>query len=482
MTRLPRATLERVRGARAGCAVALACALAAVACTRPARPPNVLVVVADTLRADRLGAYGSPRGLTPFLDALAARGVVFENAYATSSWTSPSVASLFTSRYPLQHGVVDFGSVLAGSETTLAERLRSLGFATGGFSANFRLSAQLGYGQGFDVWHAFLEDPDAPDPGPKVPARFVREQALAWLGRVWRADAPRPVFLYLQLMEPHSPYDPPEALRRQVAPEATRAQADAANALLTGLRFDELTDEQVGLLASLYDGVVAVLDAELRELFAALEQRGFLEHAIVVVTSDHGEEFREHGRLMHGLSLFESGVRVPLLMSGAGIESGVRVAQPVSLLDVAPTLLALLGVGPPEGLEGRSLAAALRGEAGAPAGRDLLLELAPKAGVPEVRAHGQGLVRGTRKLLVDPQGQLHLYDLAQDPLEQGAAAPPAETQELAAALARLRRELGARAGAPAPTLPLDERTREDLRALGYLPEPDPAPRSPAAHP
>jgi arylsulfatase A-like enzyme len=476
----PRRTL---RGLRAGgwLVRALACALALAACAPPARPPNVLVVVPDTLRADRLGAYGSRKGLTPFLDELAARGVVFENAYATSSWTSPSVASLFTSRHPLQHGIVDFGSVLAAGETTLAERLRALGFATGGFSANFRLSAELGYGQGFDVWHAWLEAPGAP--GPKVPARYVREQALAWLDGVWRREQPRPVFLYLQLMEPHSPYDPPEAFRRRVAPDASRAEIEAANALLTGLRFDALSDAQVALLAALYDGEAAALDAELRALFDALAERGFLEHALVVVASDHGEEFREHGKLMHGLSLFEPGVRVPLLVSGAGIAAGARVAQPVSLLDVAPSLLALLGVEPPPELEGRSLAAALTGEADAPGARDLLLELAPKPGVPEVRAHGQGLVRGSRKLLIDPQGRARLYDLAREPGERGAGAPPEELEELVAGLARLRGELGARAGAPAARLPLDERTRESLRALGYLPGPDSVPQAPAGdHP
>jgi arylsulfatase A-like enzyme len=465
-------------------ALAAACALAGAGCAREAALPNVLVVVLDTLRADRLGAYGSQRGLTPFLDELAGRSVVFENAYATSSWTSPSVASLFTSRLPLQHGIVDFESALAGDETTLAESLRALGFATGGFSANFRIADRLGYAQGFDVWEAYLAAYVAPAGGKKVRTPYVREHALAWLDGVWNRRAPRPVFLYLQLMEPHSPYDPPEPERLRVAPEATRAQIDAANALLVGLRFSDLSDEQVALLARLYDGEVAALDAELRTLFAALEERGFLENAFVVVASDHGEEFREHGALLHGLTLFEPGVRVPLFVIGPGVAAGRRIAQAVSLLDVAPTVLARLGAPPPAGYEGRSLLPLLRGEAGAPEPRDVLLELAPKSPEPpEMRAHVRGLVRGTRKLLIDPAGNARIFDLSRDPDERGGGGPPDELAGLLAALERERAELASRVGARAPAVPLDERTREDLRALGYLPGPAPAPQEGAVdHP
>jgi arylsulfatase A-like enzyme len=456
-------------------ALAVACLLVPLACGSEKRPPNVLLVVLDTLRADRLGAYGSARGLTPFLDELAAQGVVFENAYATSSWTSPSIASLFTSRHPLQHGIVGFESVLGDGEATLAESLRALGFASGGFSANFRIAEKLGFGQGFDVWRAFLASSDPGDHGPKVPAHFVREQALAWLDSVWRPERPRPVFLYVHFMEPHSPYDPPEPVRRRLAPAATRAEVDAANALLVGLRFDDLSDPQVALLADLYDGEVAALDAELRTLFAALRANGFLEDAIVVVVADHGEEFREHGMLLHGITLFEPGVRVPLLMLGPGLEAGRRVAQPVSLLDVAPTILELLGAPAQAPFEGRSLLSPMRSPAASAGREDILLDLAPKLDAHEVRTHSSGLVRGSRKLLVDPQGRPRVFDLARDPGERAASGGEQDAKDLLAALERARAELGARAGVRTPAAPLDARTREDLRALGYLPGTDPAP-------
>jgi arylsulfatase A-like enzyme len=461
------------RAPRHWLAAVAAGALAALGCGAPQPPPNLLLVVIDTLRADRLGAYGGTRGLTPFLDGLAASGVVFENAYAASSWTSPSIASLFTSRHPIQHGVVGFESVLGDGEATLAESLRELGFASGGFSANFRISEQLGYGQGFDVWRAYLEAPGVP--GPKVPARFVREQALAWLGGVWQRETPRPVFLYAHFMEPHSPYQPPEPERRRFAPDATRAQADAANALLVGLRFGDLSDPQVALLRTLYDGEVAALDAELRRLFEALRASGFLERAIVVVAADHGEEFREHGMLLHGITLFEPGVRVPLLLLGPGLEAGRRIAQPVSLLDVAPTVLALLGAEPQQRYEGRSLLPLLRGTAAEAGAADILLDLAPKRDPQETRTHARGLVRGSRKLLLDPQGQPRVFDLSRDPGELAPSGTPQEAQELGDALERARAELASRAAPAGQTAPLDAETRERLRALGYLPAPDARP-------
>src|SRR5262245_47784655 len=157
---------------------ALACALTCLGCARVEdRVPNVLVIVIDTLRADRLGVYGSTRGLTPLLDALATRGTLFENAYAVSSWTIPSAASLFTSRYPTQRRLVTFTSKIADPEITLAERLRDGGWVGGCFSANANLREDWGYGQGFDqLWSDQTPDVD-------VRGDTIRAQGLAWLDR-----------------------------------------------------------------------------------------------------------------------------------------------------------------------------------------------------------------------------------------------------------------------------------------------------------
>src|SRR5262245_28474399 len=159
---------------RSRAALIVSFALAGIACAK-ARPPNVLVIVIDTLRADRLGVYGNPRGLTPFLDELAGQGTVFVNAYATSSWTVPSVASLLTSRYSSQHHVTQIESRLADEEVTFAEALQPLRYLAGGFSANFRLLQRLGYAQGFHYWRADRKLAGGPA------ASELRRQALQWL-------------------------------------------------------------------------------------------------------------------------------------------------------------------------------------------------------------------------------------------------------------------------------------------------------------
>jgi arylsulfatase A-like enzyme len=449
----------------APCVLLLAAACASFG---PERPPNVLLVVVDTLRADRVGFAGSRRGLTPFLDRLAATGTVFERAYATTSWTLPSVASLFTSRYALQHGVVRFRSPLAEAERTLAEALAARGFAGAGLSANFLIAEGLGFGQGFDHWQVLVGDL-SPAGHPYAGAGELREAALAWLDGPSRPPG-APAFLYLHFMEPHSPYAPPEPFRsRFLPPGADPEQVRLAEERIRALRVDAISAEQAEILAALYDAEVAALDRELETVFAELAARGFLDRAVVVVTADHGEEFREHGGLVHGRSLFEEVVRVPLLVVAPDRPGGRVVQEPVSLVDVAPTLLALLGLPPEPGFEGRSLVPLIDGETREPA--PVLLELAANVdAAADLRVHALGIVRGDLKLVLDPAHGGALFDLRGDPGERspadpaGSAAAVALRDELEAARGRLlRRGAGA-------AVPLGEELLRQLRALGYLPE------------
>ncbi len=454
--------------------VALCCgALPLAGCTRGergARPPNVLLIVIDTLRADRLGAYGNPRGLTPFLDTLAARGTVFTNAYAPSSWTCPSVASLLTSRLPTQHHVVSFAARLSDEEVTFAERLAPLDYAAGGFSANFRLVESLGYAQGFAHWEAPMQT------GSDLSGPQLRQLALRWLDGAWRSDADHPALLYLQYMEPHAPYDPPAPFRERFAPAATAERIAAINEAVVKLRWFTLTDADSDLLTALYDAEVATIDDELRQLFADLEARRFLDDAVVIITADHGEEFWEHGNLTHGISLYGESVRVPLLILGPGVAAGRRVDANVSLIDVAPTLLALLGQSREPRFEGRSLAPLLRASTSdtpaAPAdGADrVLLQLEATGDGLDTREHTAGLVDGSYKLLERRNGSTETYDLASDPAERHAAAGEAlrdETTRLRAVLAAQQATLRERAGRAPERATLDAATREKLRALGY---------------
>jgi arylsulfatase A-like enzyme len=433
------------------------------ACGRQA-PPNIVLIVIDTLRADRVGVYGNGSGLTPFIDRLAARGTVFTNAYAPSSWTCPSVASLFTSRYPSQHRVSAFESVLPSSELSFAEPLQASGYTTAGFSANFRLLAKLGYAQGFAYWNAEFR------PGGKIRGDYLRGEVRKWLARERRA----PSLLFLQYMEPHAPYEPPDPYRArfQVA-----GDAEAGRAVNQRLAEEvEPTEADVRLLLSLYDGEVASLDAELERLFAMLEQEGLLSNAVVVITADHGEEFHEHGLMGHGASLYNQAVRIPLIIVAPGYDAGRVVDENVSLLDVGPTLLELVGL-PPEGrFEGRSLVPLLRAPSRLAAlfgaeeePPDVIVELPRQASKFDLRRHTSGIIRRSIKVLTAPAGTVTAYDLATDPLERAPNPPGLEEARaaLAGELDRVSSALAEKANQVAQRQPLDDATRRRLRALGY---------------
>jgi len=331
-----------------------ALALAACGEARPPgapRAPNVLLVCLDTVRADHLGAYGYGRATTPSLDALAARAVVFEDASAAAGWTKPSVPSFLTGTYPCQHGVYE-GSASVGVEArtdllpaaslTLAEVFQAHGYHTGAVVNNAHLRTGNGFEQGFA--HYDQGDHDA---------RAIRWRALDWVDQA-RAE-PGPFFLYLHFLDAHWPYAVPEEwLTRFAGPEAvapfrgrdSRALYEAINAGERGL---EPAEREA--LVGLYDGALAYLDAELGRLLAGLALRGLEEDTIVCVIADHGEEFGEHGRLGHGHGLWEGLLRVPWILRVPG-RNPVRIATPVSLVDLFPTLLAAAGIAAPAGHEG----------------------------------------------------------------------------------------------------------------------------------
>jgi len=426
------------------------------------RRPDILFVLIDTLRADRLGSYGNVRGLTPFLDEIARSGVVFTHAYAPSSWTCPSVASLFTSRYPSQHGATTPDARLVESEVTLAESLVAGGYATAGFVANLRLDERLGYGQGFERWRVFKQL-------PLVKGKVVQAHSLEWLDEQRAAAPDQPVFLYLHLTEPHSPYVPPREMRARFAlPESGDERIAEAHRKLRVPRYSELSQDEIALLASLYDAEVAEVDRAVWLVFRDLRERGFFRNAVILITSDHGEEFGEHGMMAHGTTLFEAAVRIPLIIVLPGGEGRV-VTDTVSLIDVAPTLLELAGLERESTYEGRSLANLLRGGSAGGVPADVLIELANLQGPDDWRRHQMALIRPPYKLLVDVDGVARRYRLDRDPEEQSpeSATEVPAVATLAADLARKRRELAARTDHGVVRGILDAQTRDQLRALGY---------------
>jgi arylsulfatase A-like enzyme len=453
---------------RTGALVVLLLVLGTAACSR--RHPDVLIILVDTLRADRLGPWGGPPGLTPFMDSLAASGVVFTNAYSTSSWTNPGVASLFTSRYPSQHHVSRFDSKLADDEVTLAERLGAGGWRRVGFLANFRLMAQLGFGQGFDAWFPRMT-------GAKMHAHRLVQDAVRFYDRqlaphAWSRWTRHPLLLYLHFMDPHAPYDPPEAVRRTRLgpPPAGVDETVAVAKLMDFTRWSDLSPQELAYLEWLYDGEVAGLDAELARLFRRLRRRGLLDDTIVVLTADHGEEFGEHGGMQHGTALYQETVHVPLLVAGPGLPAGQIVTDEVSLVDVAPTLLGLLRLAPEPRFEGQSLRERPAAAADRPGA---LFELLPIGEpVDHLRRHTAGIVQDRVAVLTPGPargaGDIETFDLGRDPHERQPDPPVLEARgaALQARLEERRAALATRAGV-AETVPLDRATRDRLRALGY---------------
>ena len=443
--------------------------------------PDIIFILIDTLRADRVGAFGNHRGLTPFLDSLAARGVVFQHTYAQSSWTSPSIASLLTSRFVSQHGVVSPFSVLQAAEDTFPEALQRFGYMTAGFVANDLMSSEFGMAQGYDHYEAFATRPS--DTGLPMPVRatVLNEAALGWLGAnaAKVRESRRPYFVYLHYMEPHSPYAPsPEAMEHVLGSPPWPDVKEVNDTFFMSMK-DPVEPRALQRIEDTYDAQLLTLDRQLAQFFAALEGRGLLEHAAIVVMADHGEEFKEHGLISHGNTLFNEVTHVPLVVVPPWHRSRRDVWRVASVIDVAPTVLELAGADRPAPFEGQSLRAEL-GDASwggtvlrwlrTPRSRDAgaaLSEL-PHSIVTPYRRHSRALVHGDEKLVEDVDGTDVFFELATDPGERAPGQLPAERQK---ALRDVRDALTARTERNRfgeKRHELDQETRDRLRALGYI--------------
>lgn len=310
-----------------------------------AERPNLVLIVVDTERADRTSAYGYGRETTPSLERLARRGTRFEAAYATSSWTWPSTASILTGRLPEGHGVVDFRSCWMADElVTLAEALQEAGFTTGGFSGNPLVSAHRNFDQGFEHFQATPEC---------AKGEAVVPPALEWLEQ----NREHRFFLYVHLHDPHVPHSPRRAeLERFCGVDAPRLDPMLFQARTMELRnasahtADDrprpellISAEEARWYSDVYDACVASGDWWVGVLLDQLEAFGLSESTLVAYTSDHGEELLDHGMLNHNHDLWEELVRVPLVLAGPGLAAGATVATPVSNRHLAPTLARLAG-------------------------------------------------------------------------------------------------------------------------------------------
>ena len=328
-----------------GLVAALSMLVLAVGCSpnqsESSRPPNVLLVSIDTLRPDHLHAYGYDRPTSPTIDRLAREGARFENAIAPTSWTLPSHITLLTGLPPSAHGVTKGGRRLLPEATTLAEIFHRTGYETVGFVSGPFLRAIYGYEQGFDRYDDEIATPILRASHSDVTSPKLVEKLLGWLGD---RDDSRPFFAFLHMWDPHYDFIPPPPYDTMFDPDY--------EGTMTGENFTSSKDFRWGMderdfehVLALYDGEIRYTDDHLGQIIEALESQGLLDDTIIVVTSDHGEEFLEHRRKGHAQSLFEEVIRIPLVVRyPKGVRAGAVFDDQVRLADVAPTIVGLAGV------------------------------------------------------------------------------------------------------------------------------------------
>jgi arylsulfatase A-like enzyme len=447
------------RRARTAGALALALALCASACDGSQPAPdgraNLVIVTVDTLRADRLGAYGYEAARTPHLDSLAAQGAVFENALTVIPRTSQAVASLFTGLHPHEHGAVEIGEPPLDGPPTLAEELREAGWATAGISANGVASAQQGLDRGFDTFlgidalrerHPLREHRMRSGGGRVERAEAVTAEALDWL-----ASQEGPFFLWLLYLEPHFPYEPPPPHAGGRPAQDARYYAEGVRTR-PGVRYFDLdgrASQALDELSELYDGEVAFVDEQVGRLLGALRRRDDASRTLVVFVADHGESLGENGYFYeHGDFASHAELHIPLVFHWPGVVSaGLRVGAAASIVDVAPTACGLLDA--PCRVAGVDWSDTLRGGKAPPDGRlvfaesgSALLPQNPRRAIGGRRTgRGSGkhpfrFVRSDDFVAVQRDGRVSLFDARRDAAltRDVSRRHPRRTAELSATL------------------------------------------------
>ena len=399
--------------------------------TAPAGAPNVLLIVLDTVRASSLDLHGATRATAPRLRTFAQSGVVFDNALSTAPWTLPSHASMFTGRLPKDVSA-DWQTPLDGQHTTLADALRSRGYATVANVANLLYATTpTGLNRGFTRYWDFpvalptfmqqswLVRPvvmqarsrlDETDLMVRKSGAEVTDRFLAWVGE----RPQRPFFAFLNYFDAHAPYVPPPPYDTMFGKGGPMPDV---------LRRRQWSPDEIQRSLDAYEGSIAFMDAQLGRLFDELKRQGVLDNTIVIVTSDHGEQFGEHGLFDHANSLYRAVLHVPLVISYPGrVPAGLTVETPVSLVDLASTVLDLTGTasGAPAPLPGRTLASHWDGAppaAGTPVFAEVSQGINTAAWLPVSRGRMTSVVMNGWHYIRNGDGTEELYDFAHDPAE-----------------------------------------------------------------
>lgn len=435
--------------------------------------PNVVLVLIDTLRADHLSSYDYVRKTSPNIDAMAGNGVLFKNAVSHAAWTKPSTASLFTSLYPSMHGAIFGESVLPDSVTTLAEQMKKSGYVTAGFVANPQIKAIFNFDQGFGfyddsivgdkVYHNVLRSDDLEKQFVRRffnlrlnwtdsnNAEMLNKRFTPWL----MANKHTNFFLYLHYIDPHAPYSPPDPFDSRYV--ASNMQENEKN-------------------IALYDGEIAYIDKFIGNLLESLSDLGIADKTLVVLTSDHGEEFLDHGGTGHGQSLYEEQINVPLIMTyPPSLPAGRIIEDRVGVIDIMPTILEISGISSEGHTEGVSLLPLIEEKVVTDTDGERYIFSENYL----TRFRGKAVTRGNQKYIftesselrdVNRLGHEELYDLENDPGESNdlIAKRPETAKSFRKRLSFFTRYVRKNAVAQPATATVDQRTKEQLKALGYV--------------
>lgn len=451
---------------------------------------NIVLITLDTTRADHLGCYGYKKDTTPFLDSLARKGILFENAYANATWTLPSHASLFTGMMPSVHGVGYSNFFVSPSVKTIAESLQQKGYTSAAFIGGPFLVSAFNINQGFDFYDEHL------DPHSELKRLTLFRLISKLTGKsLWHTDGQRhgaeinqevssylkwavnrqPFFLFINYFDAHEPYDPPQEIRNQMQIRTTLKgnirfyPLNKQNGIACHADKTPLTQSEFQQLRDLYDGELRYQDQQLEALWKMVENLGVASKTILIIASDHGETIGEHQFLDHGHNLYQEQVHVPLLFYNSGLFSGGRkITEEVQLIDVYPTLLQFVGLKPDSGIQGHSLIPGLRSNQfpSRPVLSEIDIDSHPRFAA--FKRSQRMILEDSLKYIDSSNQQNRLFDLQVDPAEMidQQKTRPADAEqlhkksnELFRALEMLKHKGSGK---------LDEETREKLKALGYI--------------
>lgn len=380
--------------------------------------PNVILITIDTLRPDHLSSYGYSRLTSPNIDQIASEGIIFENAIAQSSWTLPSVASILTSRFPSELGMVHSFSKFRKNSLRIATILKENGFQTAAFVSSGHISAKRGFDEGFEVFE---------DSGNER-AMSINERVFKWLSQRSKKKEAKPFFLWVHYFDVHSDYDAPPPFDKVFDKTFSNQEIGRTDYLLNIIKNGlNLSPAEVSNIQLLYDREINYADHHIGNLLESLRNQQVLENSILIIGADHGDEFMEHGKLLHALTLYDELIRVPLIIRyPKKLSKGTRISEVVQNLDIVPTVLDLLAIDT-SGFQckGRSLLPLIEGtEEVEPFS---FSETQPQAnlvkdteGWPEELFKRLYMIRTSKKKLIHDQKNQswEMFDLVKDPGEK----------------------------------------------------------------